>query len=133
MGTMNTADKSLALLDVALRRRFEFKGLFPKENLVKDEKKRKLFNIINNNILKKKGIDFQIGHSYFMEGDLKTIINCKVLPLLDEYFRGDNKEIKEVFTDTINETKIIVNQNGIEEKDGVLTYVGEVVNKDFEQ
>ena len=45
----------------------------------------------------------------------KTIINGKVLPLLNEYFRGDNKEIKEVFTDTINETKIIVNQNGIEE------------------
>ncbi|SVC38776.1 uncharacterized protein METZ01_LOCUS291630, partial [marine metagenome] len=125
MGTMNTADKSLALLDVALRRRFEFKGLFPKENLVKDEKKKKLFKIINNNILKKKGRDFQIGHSYFMEEDLKTIINGKVLPLLNEYFRGDNKKIKEVFTDTRKDTKKIEPQNDIEETDGgVLKFVG---------
>jgi len=118
---------------VALRRRFEFKGLFPKENLVKDEKKNKLFKIINNNILKKKGRDFQIGHSYFMEEDLKTIINGKVLPLLNEYFMGDNKKIKEVFTDTRNETKIIENQNGIEETDGVLKFIGEAVNKKTEQ
>ena len=130
MGTMNTADKSLALLDVALRRRFEFKGLFPKKDLVKDKEKKELFEIINNNILKKKGRDFQIGHSYFMDEDLNTIINGKVLPLLNEYFMGDNKKIKEVFTDTRKDTKKIDPQNDIKETDGgVLKFVGEAVNK----
>jgi len=124
MGTMNTADKSLALLDVALRRRFEFKRLFPKEILVKDDYQN-LFNIINNNILKKKGPDFQIGHSYFMEGDIKTIINDKILPLLNEYFMGDNKKIKEVFQDSRNDTKQIKNEYGIEEESGVLKYIAE--------
>jgi hypothetical protein len=130
LGTMNTADKSLALLDVALRRRFEFKGLSPNENLVKDDCK-DLFKVINNNILNKKGRDFQIGHSYFMEGDKKDIINVKVLPLLNEYFRGDTKKIKEVFKDTRNDIQEIENQDGIKEKNGVLTFVGERAYKDL--
>lgn len=81
MGTMNTADKSLALLDVALRRRFEFKGLFPKEKLVKDKTLNKIFQDLNQQILlKKKSSNLLIGHSYFMdknEDDLETIFNKK--------------------------------------------------------
>jgi len=132
LGTMNTADKSLALLDVALRRRFEFIGLFPNENLVKEDCKN-LFEVINNNILNQKGRDFQIGHSYFMEGDTKDIINGKVLPLLNEYFMGDNKKIMEVFKDNREDDNKSKRQNGIEEKDGILKYVGEVDYKDSEQ
>jgi hypothetical protein len=132
LGTMNTADKSLALLDVALRRRFEFIGLFPNEDLVKKDCKN-LFEVINNNILNQKGRDFQIGHSYFMEGDTKDIINGKVLPLLNEYFMGDNKKIMEVFKDNREDDNKSERQNGIEEKDGILKYVGEVDYKDSEQ
>ena len=101
---------------------------FIKNNDCKD-----LFKVINNNILKEKRRDFQIGHSYFMEGDKKTIINDRVLPLLNEYFMGDNKKIMKMFKDTRKVTEKIENQDGIKEKDGVLTYVGEVVNKDSEQ
>ena len=42
---------------------------------------------------------------------------------------GDNKKIKEVFTDTRSDNKKIDPQNGIEETDGVLKFVGEAVNK----
>ena len=46
---------------------------------------------------------------------------------------GDTKKIKEVFKDTRNDTERIENQYGIEEKDGILKYVGEVDYKDSEQ
>jgi hypothetical protein len=67
------------------------------------------------------------------EGNTKDIINGKVLPLLNEYFMGDNKKIMEVFKDNREDNKKTESQNGIKEKDGVLTYVGGMVYKDSEQ
>ena len=99
MGTMNTADKSLALLDVALRRRFEFKGLFPKEELIENQF-REILKTLNEDIRQMKGVDYQIGHSYFMGGEkknddfLKNVFNKKIIPLLNEYFMNDRKKIK---------------------------------------
>ena len=51
---------------------------------------------INEQIIKSKGHDFQIGHAYFM-GENKDLIqrmNKKVIPLLLEYFMNDEKEVK---------------------------------------
>jgi 5-methylcytosine-specific restriction protein B len=64
---MNTADKSIALLDIALRRRFKFIQLYPEYAIDGHE----IYNVdilrnINNKIIETKGHDFQIGHSYFM-------------------------------------------------------------------
>lgn len=89
VGTMNTADKSLALLDIALRRRFSFYRMDPQTKLVNDPHK-KAFEIWNDNIEKlKKSRDYGIGHSFFMgESDLSRILINKVIPLLDEYFSG---------------------------------------------
>jgi len=97
IGTMNTADKSIALLDVALRRRFEFEPFYPKYKLDDD----KIFysdvlKKINEAIIEEKGHDFQIGHSYFMEENLSKIINKKVIPLLQEYFVNDHHKILDV-------------------------------------
>jgi 5-methylcytosine-specific restriction endonuclease McrBC GTP-binding regulatory subunit McrB len=97
IGTMNTADKSIALLDIALRRRFEFEAMYPKYE-IKDQE---IYDIeilqkINEQIIKSKGHDFQIGHAYFM-GDNKDLIermNKKVIPLLLEYYMNDEKEVK---------------------------------------
>jgi hypothetical protein len=94
IGTMNTADKSIALLDIALRRRFDFVAMYPDETIVNEEF-RTVFIAINKAILDRKNHDFTIGHAYFM-GDnckLKKIINNKVIPLLLEYFMNDEKEV----------------------------------------
>lgn len=97
IGTMNTADKSIALLDIALRRRFEFESMYPKYE-IKDQE---IYDIdilkkINEQIIKSKGHDFQIGHAYFMgeNNDLIERMNKKVIPLLLEYYMNDEKEVK---------------------------------------
>jgi len=99
IGTMNTADKSIALLDIALRRRFEFVAMYPKYDIDGHQ----IYDVdilenINKKIIEKKGYDFQIGHSYFMgdNHDLVKRMNVKVIPLLLEYFMNDDKEVKEI-------------------------------------
>ena len=101
IGTMNTADKSIALLDIALRRRFEFEAIYPKYYIDGYEiyDKEILFKI-NEQIIKTKGHDFQIGHAYFM-GENKDLIqrmNKKVIPLLLEYYMNDEKEVKSILS-----------------------------------
>jgi 5-methylcytosine-specific restriction protein B len=101
IGTMNTADKSIALLDIALRRRFEFESMYPQYEIEDD----KIYDVdilqkINEQIIKSKGYDFQIGHAYFM-GDNKDLVkrmNKKVIPLLLEYYMNDEKEVKEILS-----------------------------------
>lgn len=99
IGTMNTADKSIALLDIALRRRFDFEAMYPKYSVegctIHDTS---ILEKINQQIVTLKGHDFQIGHSYFMDsnGDpynFNERMNKKVVPLLFEYFMNDTKEV----------------------------------------
>jgi 5-methylcytosine-specific restriction protein B len=99
IGTMNTADKSIALLDIALRRRFEFDAMYPLYEIngeaVPDADVLRKLNAL---IIERKGYDFQIGHSYFMDDSLDLIqrMNRKVIPLLLEYFMNDEKEVKDI-------------------------------------
>lgn len=97
IGTMNTADKSIALLDIALRRRFEFEPLYP-NYLAEGVRDSVILEKINEEIINRKGHDFTIGHAYFM-GDnytLEKTINSKVIPLLLEYFMNDQREIRSI-------------------------------------
>lgn len=102
IGTMNTADKSIALLDIALRRRFEFEAMYPIYEIDGEEiNDREILERLNNKIIERKGHDFQIGHSYFMNNkndkyNLVERMNKKVIPLLLEYFMNDDKEVKEI-------------------------------------
>jgi len=99
IGAMNTADKSIALLDIALRRRFEFEAMYPKYEIEGQEiYDSDILKKINEQIIKSKGHDFQIGHAYFMgeNKDLVTRMNKKVIPLLLEYFMNDEKEVKDI-------------------------------------
>jgi len=98
IGTMNTTDKSIALIDIALRRRFTFLKMKPNINLVPNNAK-KIFKALNEYISKTLGEDYQIGHSYFMSGnELDFILEYKIQPLLEEYFYGDEQGLKEVFS-----------------------------------
>ena len=100
IGTMNTADRSIALLDIALRRRFTFFRFDPRTELVEFKKAREIMEKLNEEIVKSKGKDFQIGHSYFMkitnDEELETILKYKINPLLEEYFVNDPKRLEEL-------------------------------------
>lgn len=106
LGTMNTADRSIAMLDIALRRRFKFIEMPSKYNLLKSDigdKNEKidlqeLLKAINNRIEFLLDKDHLIGHSYFLGietfGDLKEVFENSIIPLLQEYFYDDFEKIK---------------------------------------
>lgn len=108
VGTMNTADKSIALLDIALRRRFEFVPMYPDYELEFDEKE--TLRLINERIIELKGYDFQIGHAYFMSDDFDLVecVNNKVIPLLLEYFLNDENEVKGI----LSHAGLVIKENG---------------------
>lgn len=97
IGTMNTADRSVEALDTALRRRFDFKEMMPKPELVKGSicgyALKDILSTINDRIRVLKDREHQIGHSYFMkcktEEDLINVFKNNIVPLLQEYFYGN--------------------------------------------
>lgn len=91
IGTMNTADKSIALVDIALRRRFTFVRMEPLDEYLPENVKK-----INEIIKDRRGSDYLIGHAFFMGNqDHDFILKYKIRPLLEEYFYGEN--IDEIF------------------------------------
>ena len=95
IATMNSTDKSIALIDIALRRRFTFIKMQPNLALVTDPNARNLMRNINEVIENTLGKDYLIGHSYFMhiqnDMDLAFIKEYKIKPLLEEYYYGDDR------------------------------------------
>ena len=103
IGTMNTADKSISLIDIALRRRFEFIGYYPdyeNEKLMPEAKS--ILQKINEEIYKlKKSADYLIGHAYFMKDEtIEATLRNKVIPLLMEYFSGKTSIVSDIFNET---------------------------------
>ena len=98
VGTMNTADRSIQLLDSALRRRFRFEELLPDYNIISYENARKILKIINVRIRCLLDKDHQIGHSYFygVKNDLDVFnaLKSSVIPLLEEYFYNDLSKVR---------------------------------------
>ena len=99
IGTMNSTDKSIALIDVALRRRFTFLKMEPKPELIEHQKAKEVFETLNEFLKERLDEDHQIGHSYFMkiqdDEDLKFVLDYKIKPLLEEYFYGDSEGFNE--------------------------------------
>ena len=113
IGTMNTADRSIALLDTALRRRFEFVEMMPDSNLLRDINIdginiAKMLDAINARIAAIYDRDHQIGHAYFIglrdaasKDALANVFRRSVLPLLQEYFYDEWEKID-----------VVLNRNG---------------------
>ena len=99
IGTMNTADRSIALLDTALRRRFDFIEMMPEpyHPLISKDidgvNCRELLTVMNKRITALLDREHQIGHSYLMGIDsmekLSSVFQNKIIPLLQEYFYDD--------------------------------------------
>lgn len=101
IGTMNTADKSIALIDIALRRRFEFIGFYPNYDVIESDAA-ELLEAVNTAIFeRKKSADYLIGHAYFMQNkSIEDVLEYKILPLLMEYFAGKTDIVSGLFSDT---------------------------------
>lgn len=107
IGTMNTADRSIALIDTALRRRFDFKEMMPDSSLLSDNIEginlQLLLDKINERIEFLLDRDHTIGHSYLIKAksknDVCAIFKNKVIPLLQEYFYNDWEKIQLVLGD----------------------------------
>ncbi len=103
VGTMNTADRSIALLDLALRRRFTSLPLYPQYSMlgsVEGVNFRTLIETLNTTISFLLDPDHQIGHSYFLNIDsvqrLRFVWYNRVIPLLQEYFYNDGDRLQVV-------------------------------------
>nr|WP_062338848.1 DUF4357 domain-containing protein [Herbidospora sakaeratensis] len=110
IGTMNTADRSIALVDAAMRRRFSFVELSPRieptrgllrrwlEREEHDREPADLLDILNRRIV---DADFRIGPSYLMkkgvyrEGGLERAWRTKILPLLEEHHYGEGVDVEQ--------------------------------------
>jgi Cdc6-like AAA superfamily ATPase len=117
LGTMNTADRSIALLDIALRRRFTFLEIMPDYSIIEFDvggvNIASLLEGLNITVSALIDRDHQIGHSYFcdladQEEDLAKdklyfIWYKKIIPLLQEYFYNDWEQLKLILGDFVVE------------------------------
>lgn len=127
LGTMNTADRSIKLLDVALRRRFAFVELMPDLEALRGAKVRELavddfLEELNRRIARRHGREKQIGQSFFLDRDepisdpdeFARRFRQEVLPLLQEYCYEDFGALAEILGDglvdreaqTLNEERL---------------------------
>jgi 5-methylcytosine-specific restriction enzyme B len=102
IGTMNTADRSIALMDVAMRRRFSFEELMPESEVIREILVKKtsdpkfidlvieIFETLNERIRFLYDRDHQLGHTYFLHAinydKLRRVFGDRIIPLLQEYF-----------------------------------------------
>lgn len=111
LGTMNTADRSIAFMDTALRRRFDFVEVMPYPALLSEVVGKiegvdvgEVLETLNRRIEYLLDRDHLVGHAFFIENetleDLQSTFEMKLLPLLQEYFYDDYQKIRAILNDT---------------------------------
>jgi len=146
IGTMNSSDKSISIIDLALRRRFEFinikcnyevlektislNGIDPRN--IDGIDVVQLLKIINERIELLLDENHVIGHAYFIKAksveNIKNIITKKIIPLLEEYFFDDLQKIQIVLNDLDENGNLIENSiysHKELEPDKLLSFTGE--------
>lgn len=126
IGTMNTADRSIAHIDTALRRRFDFVEMLPDSQALKNITVdglniSNMLTQLNKKITALYDREHTIGHAYFIPLKENSTIGClagifknKIIPLLQEYFYEDYEKIRLVLGDSNKsetELQFVVKQN----------------------
>ena len=120
LGTMNSTDRSIAILDTALRRRFSFEEYLPDADILPDVvidgttvSLKNLLSVVNERIEILLDKDHTIGHSYFLgvtdKSSLARVVIKKIIPLVKEFFYNDYEKIRFVFGDS-NTSKTVEQQ-----------------------
>ena len=150
LGTMNTADRSIALLDTALRRRFTFREIMPDPSLLAGEAGTcgldlpRILATINERIEYLYDREHQIGHAYFTgcasRADVDAVMRYKAIPLLAEYFFEDWEKIAAVLGDAASDDgpitggflnrSVLKSPPGLEDGDALPRFRWEVRSED---
>lgn len=150
-GTMNTADRSIDQIDIALRRRFKFKPLLPDAKIIESELDLQgldarnidgvdllaVFNTLNSRIELLLDSQHLLGHALFLgvksADDLAGVIMNSVIPLLEEYFYDDVQKIQLIFNDLDDTGDLRVNAIYLSdeiEADNFFSYTGDYMIDD---
>lgn len=124
IGTMNTADRSIALIDTALRRRFNFIEMMPHPDVLSSDidgvNLQKLLEKLNTRIETLLDREHTIGHAYFINcktlEDIEKVFRNKVIPLLQEYFFDDYEQIRLVLGEKFIKRELLPSLGDVMEK-----------------
>ena len=138
IGTMNTADRSIATIDTALRRRFNFKEMLPDAEVldgiyVEDVSIKDIFIKMNKRITVLFDREHTLGHAYFLPlkdaptiETLANIFENSIIPLLQEYFYEDYEKIRMVLGDNQKDSEdkqfITIEENDYNDLFGDIDY-----------
>lgn len=138
IGTMNTADRSIATIDTALRRRFNFKEMLPDAEVldgiyVEDVSIKDIFIKMNKRITVLFDREHTLGHAYFLPlkdaptiETLADIFENSIIPLLQEYFYEDYEKIRMVLGDNQKDSEdkqfITIEENDYNDLFGDIDY-----------
>lgn len=112
--TMNTSDRSIKMIDAAIKRRFAFIECMPDYDILNEDvdglsvNSSDILKVLNNKLIAIQGRDSQIGHAYFMKGakvvstveDIKDIFEFDLIPLLQEYCFDNYQLLAEIIGDS---------------------------------